>query len=991
MGPPPGQHFGLPPGGAGPGLWSAAPNQQQGFGGGWGAVAGVGGGILPPPPVHSPGPPHAMSPVPPHAMSPVPPHGMSPVPPHAMMDPSLSAQAGVFHPQLHPGPDYYGSHPQQQQVDQQEQSHGRREQQAGRRQAQRQQQQLQQQEEQKQQQELQKQQQQGQERGVKKAKGASTSEGVENLGPSRSNSADEYSSEGMSSNAGTVRSKLQEEAVKGRHNKGKKSSDDPPVSPRKGKKKQQQQQQQEQDDVASAAARGNAASAGDPVALKKAELNENPATKLAFKEFYRKFHALERTSLTDARDFATSVLEGAAEGTPLPGSVHWRVYLELADLAKRSNDSDAARALYGKVCELQPYTPQGWLEYSKLEEECGDLPRCRQLLYSGLSYCDYNENLMTRAIKHEEKTANLAGARTLLARLKHAPGIEKVWRTVLEGALFEARAGNSIVARRLLKYLMHHVPWYGPLYLEAYKLERDSDQPAEALAIVERGLAEIPRYGPLWFGAFRLCEGLDLDEGSYDLPRTMKMIERAISSISRELLWKVHLEAAQAHERAAVMFCETNPLEKLDSNLELSRSRFARAALACPPNLCWKVWLASGKMELSAGRYDIARTLFHRASDVVPDKGRSAVFLEFARLEEFVGDMELARAILCKARNDASSDWKIWLESVNLEIRCKMPNRAAGVACEALKIHTGTGRLWAALVQLRHREGEDAQLRALKQSLRAVPKSGEVWGEGARIHLNPFSPTFNLERAHQHLIFATKFTPQYGDSFLETLRLELLTKWIVPGVQSFIDNMEMRFESPDVVDRRDVYSIVGEYARVAAKALVKNLLHVEDVRKIDTFSLELRCSNADPNYGKLWFRCRTKPADTARNVLVRAKFMIAEDLAKYAHIYVSAILRRKGAEFLLRKEHSTNGDESIANGSVEWDILLDDCVRNGPTLGDLLTDDDGMALLERSISGADFTTGLFEANKPELLESLSLTERRKLLFGSDLLLSWKSP
>ena len=194
---------------------------------------------------------------------------------------------------------------------------------------------------------------------------------------------------------------------------------------------------------------------------------------------------------------------------------------------------------------------------------------------------------------------------------------------------------------------MHHVPWYGPLYLEAYKLERDTDNPDEALAIVERGLREIPRYGPLWFGAFRLCEGMDLDDGSFDLPRTMKMIARAQSSISRELLWKVHLEAAQAMERAAVMFCEANPNEKLDDHLTRSRTRFAKAAVSCPPNLVWKVWLAGGKMELTAGRFDVARTLFHRASDNVPEKGRSAVFLEHARLEEFVGNMELARAILC--------------------------------------------------------------------------------------------------------------------------------------------------------------------------------------------------------------------------------------------------------------------------------------------------------------------------------------------------------
>lgn len=45
----------------------------------------------------------------------------------------------------------------------------------------------------------------------------------------------------------------------------------------------------------------------------------------------------------------------------------------------------------------------------------------------------------------------------------------QVWRTVLEGALLEARSGNTDVARKVLKYLMTHVPWYGPIYYEAFR------------------------------------------------------------------------------------------------------------------------------------------------------------------------------------------------------------------------------------------------------------------------------------------------------------------------------------------------------------------------------------------------------------------------------------------------------------------------------------------------------------------------------------------
>lgn len=56
------------------------------------------------------------------------------------------------------------------------------------------------------------------------------------------------------------------------------------------------------------------------------------------------------------------------------------------------------------------------------------------------------------------------------------------------------------------------------------------------------------------------------------------------------------------------------------------------------------------------------------------------------------------------------------------------------------------------------------------QALKEVPKSGEVWCEGARIHLNPLSKAFDLGTAGKYLGFAVQFTPQYGDSFMECLR-----------------------------------------------------------------------------------------------------------------------------------------------------------------------------------------------------------------------------
>lgn len=52
----------------------------------------------------------------------------------------------------------------------------------------------------------------------------------------------------------------------------------------------------------------------------------------------------------------------------------------------------------------------------------------------------------------------------------------------------------------------------------------------------------------------------------------------------------------------------------------------------------------------------------------------------------------------------------------------------------------------------------------------------QVWCEGARTHLNPTSPAFDLALAAKYSEFAIQFTPQYGDSFMECLRLQLLVE-----------------------------------------------------------------------------------------------------------------------------------------------------------------------------------------------------------------------
>ena len=103
----------------------------------------------------------------------------------------------------------------------------------------------------------------------------------------------------------------------------------------------------------------------------------------------------------------------------------------------------------------------------------------------------------------------------------------------------------------------------------------------------------------------------------------------------------------------------------------------------------------------------------------------------------------------------------------------------------------------------------------LVRAIQEVPKSGEVWCEGARCHMNPLHvSSFDLTNAQKFLSFAVQFTPQYGDTFVEYLRLEMIIQVILPRalhilgipiVPFFKKNLQYDVES-------DCFNMINNYS-----------------------------------------------------------------------------------------------------------------------------------------------------------------------------------
>lgn len=179
----------------------------------------------------------------------------------------------------------------------------------------------------------------------------------------------------------------------------------------------------------------------------KGELVETPNSKHKYKNLNKDLKEVEKKGFGEAIKLVFEKI------ISLPRKVHWRILLDLADLAKRESKFLEAKTLFKLICHIQPFAYQGWLEYAKMEEECGNQVSSRKILLVGLKFSPFNENLFVKAIKVEEKNRNFAQVRKLLGALKDV-SFEKSYKMILEGALFEGRNGNKEGAKRIFKHLL---------------------------------------------------------------------------------------------------------------------------------------------------------------------------------------------------------------------------------------------------------------------------------------------------------------------------------------------------------------------------------------------------------------------------------------------------------------------------------------------------------------------------------------------------------
>jgi len=556
----------------------------------------------------------------------------------------------------------------------------------------------------------------------------------------------------------------------------------------------------------------------------------------------------------------------------IPHTLAWRLHLELAECAKRSADLVQVKYHLEQSLVPPPKIAQVWLEACRTFEELGELEECRSLVERGLESCPASEPLTLKLVRILERLDDLDTLRSVVGSLRHEP-LEKVCKVFIEAAHIEVRAGNVDGARALLNGIMVRMPHHGPIFCEACHLEALLGDWQAALSIAEAGVQTCCKHGPLWFSLVQLAEKANGPQSAQEYA------SQALRNASQELHWKFHFEVAAAYSR--------------DGDLQRSRHFIGLAALNCPKHLRWKIWLLASRTELWYGSADASRQLLAKAASDVPCKMKASVCIERARTEEFLGDLQMARAALAEAQAFEGHDWKVFLESIFMETRAGSLATAKQAALAALEVQPAFGRLWSALATVEHStvEGIETAMFTCRKASQEVPKSGEVWCEFARVYMNPIGASFDLDRAHKCLEFAIRLTPQYGDSFLELLRLRFLLEirhqlradavaagWLTATTSS---GNESQLQVLALVLQRLQKQLVDGMRSGSFSFKAEGKPSIQEDKEgqlVPLEQLDMLCAYADPNYGFLWFWNRQSNLSSPREVMQKMHQEIISDL-----------------------------------------------------------------------------------------------------------------
>ena len=236
--------------------------------------------------------------------------------------------------------------------------------------------------------------------------------------------------------------------------------------------------------------------------------------------------------------------------------------VEQGILEKKNCHIQQARAVFVELVVAHGDSIQVWLEFCRLEMECGDYLKARCVLETACAQHPHNEVLLQKRLRVEERLRSVNNVILIINEL-NLMDTQKSVKIMVEGVTVLSKLGYEKMANQYRDSLSTASKYFtGNLYLELMLNEQRSGELTQLVAMIHQALVLFPKYGPLWFFCFALEEHMrflqwdrqhlrgllrsDLDEEAL----------KAVGNLTSDLLWRVFLMRIESWFRSIMYMRE---------------------------------------------------------------------------------------------------------------------------------------------------------------------------------------------------------------------------------------------------------------------------------------------------------------------------------------------------------------------------------------------------------------------------------------------------
>ncbi|KAL8823842.1 MAG: hypothetical protein Q9170_008306, partial [Blastenia crenularia] len=427
-------------------------------------------------------------------------------------------------------------------------------------------------------------------------------------------------------------------------------------------------------------------------------------------------------------------------------------YIALARLHELAGKPVKARDIMAQCCTLNPHSEDAWLENIRLNEG----HNAKVIAAASVKENPQSTRLWTRATELE--TDPQSKKRVLRRALDLLPKSVVLWKQLVQLSQDEGEA------RLLLSKACSEIPASIELHLALARIVETVDEARKVLNTCRRAN---PKNAEVWIAASRLEEQV----GSKNTTNIMKRAVQSLANENAMLKREEWIEQAEKCEEEGAIITGQNIIRETlsygldedddrrklfmeDAQASITKGRYgiARAIYAYILRI-WptykSAWEASANLEKAHGKKEDLWNILEKAVEAVPKA--DDLWIQYANEKYQSGDVDGARIVLGKAFNQFSSDKSsktssenIYLEAINLEARNGQIEEARELLSKARE-DADTDRVWIKSVAFArthpsptarkdNHASDPTALDLVIQALNLFPQNWKLWAQKGQIY-----------------------------------------------------------------------------------------------------------------------------------------------------------------------------------------------------------------------------------------------------------------